>query len=173
MSSFYNLINNTNCKPINNCATCRNTIRDGVIKNNVHYCENPRCVPHSLLSDDDDDDLLSDPFIYHRPPPPTRRPPPIPASNSPSPIDSLSSSSATSTPRTGGKCANCNNKYSYCIDSIDDGKNWFCGKSCKRVFNSGCNHIKAPPVLGLFASNLMTVYPVRSGFTSSGYKMEY
>ncbi len=158
MSFLHNLVNNTsnpNPNPTYICGVCNNNSTDGNIHKGVFYC----------------DTCVQDPwFVYPSSPvpPPTHTPPSVPT-------PSISSTSVPAKPRTGGTCANCNNIYGYCIDSIDDGKNWFCGKTCSRVYRpKPTNSAYVPSCgFGLFASNMMTVYPIRSGFTRLGYKIEY
>ncbi len=159
MSSFYSLFDKKPTNNTNSCNTCGSIIINGTIKNGLHYCDNIRCVPRP-----DDSDVSSKPMH------PSSKP-----VLSSSPASSSSSSPCVSpTPRTGGKCADCNNTYGYCNDSIDDGKNWFCGKTCQRVFGSGRNHIHTQPdVFGMFASNMRTYYPLGTKLTSTSFSMVF
>ncbi len=78
----------------------------------------------------------------------------------------------TPTGRTGGTCAACTNKYGYCIDCVDDGTNWFCGKTCQTMYNTAMRVQKMRPQGGItFASNLYTVFPL--AVNSSNGKMYF
>ena len=164
MSALYCLLNNnSNSTPNNICDNCNKAIINGIIDNGKNYCNS--CMNPSESYDDLFGEFLM-PKSIHRPSPPSR----IPSVSVPSSVSSYID--VPSKPRTGGTCATCNNKYGYSHDSVDDGKNWFCDKSCQRVFSSR-RIITTPGMPGLFMSNMMTVFPLKSGFTRTGYKIEY
>jgi hypothetical protein len=62
-------------------------------------------------------------------------------------------------PNADGKCTHCKYNYGYCKDSVVVKGNWFCGKTCSRLYDVAANPLP-PAYNGIFASNLCTVRPL-------------
>ncbi len=61
--------------------------------------------------------------------------------------------------RNHGTCANCRNNYNCKFNSVDEGDKWFCGKTCRQIYNSGHN-MRVPATIFPFAATTYTIFPL-------------
>jgi hypothetical protein len=66
-------------------------------------------------------------------------------------------------PNPDGTCTYCKKNYGYCKDSVIKNGNWFCGKTCSRIYLVACNPLPQQINGWPFQSSLETVRPIHVG----------
>ncbi len=160
----------------NKCTTCKCDIINGTIRNNKYYCDKMQCFDFSAVFGSLN---LSSAQSSPQPVPQfSRRPPPqVPVQvlpQIPELIPEQIPEHIPTVPTHGFKCTNCNNHFPHKTGLINDDC-WFCDKQCFEYYKTKQRYLpKTSPINPLgFASNFVTVLPLRTGFKNGAFFMEF